>query len=130
MFKNIIAHFSLLSIANGLSIGDTPLNEEMTNMLAEVAVENSPAVIPKSDKHDTDVCRTWVSFLDWDLFYLCDDNAPGGKKLRGDSTINELKSKAELSGFDGFTVFPDNDWGSEAVYFKHCEFKDSSPIVD
>ena len=77
-----------------------------------------------------EICQVWVEFQEWSLFGICDDNAPGGKKLRKGRTIDELKEKAETDLLDGFTVITDDpDW-SDAVYFKSCGLPDSKALVD
>ena len=73
----------------------------------------------------SEICREWIEFQDWDLYGLCDSNAPWGN-IREERTIDELKMFAEENGHDGFTVL---DYSDEAVYFKNCALADSKSIV-
>ena len=73
------------------------------------------------------ICHSWVSFQDWDLHDLCDDDVPGGKNYREGQTIEDLKITAEEYAYDGFTV--SSEW-PQNVYFKNCEVEDNSSLIN
>ena len=61
MFKKLFNHYSALSFANGLSIGNTP-DQEGTEIIAEIdqsALDNLPEFQWETD---SEICDSWISF--------------------------------------------------------------------
>ena len=127
MFCKFTTHLTTLALANGLSINDEH-QSGATKKLAEIASTDLGNLPEFKWETETPICHSWISFQDWSLFDICDDDAPGGKHLRGDQTIDELKQTAEENDYDGFTVFTDNSSWSEGVYFKKCNVHESKHL--
>ena len=68
------------------------------------------------------MCHSWVSYQDWDLKELCDEEIESGRDLRDSMTIDELKASALESNYDGFSIFTTDSgkaWHND-VFYKKC----------
>ena len=81
---------------------------------------NFPDVPEREWESVSQICHSWVSYEDWDLKDLCSDEAEGGKGLRENKTIEELKTHAIENNYDGFAIFTENTYWADAVWYKKC----------
>ena len=112
MLNKFIAQISAFNFATGLSIGETALAE----------IQDFPSVPAKEWESDPDICRSWVSYQDWDLKGLCKDEGETKQGWRNTHNIDELKAYAIVNNFDGFAMFtvPSSEDWHDNVYYKKC----------
>ena len=78
MFCKFIPHLSTFALVHGLSISDEP-KTDAAEILSEIALPDNEQPLELTQQSDSPICHSWISFQDWTLFGICDDDAPGGR---------------------------------------------------